>query len=54
MLPNLTEDTTFLQSFWPLYKYKYTGEVRKDEDDMGSHNNTVSPSEEQEVALNQA
>lgn len=55
MLPNLTEDTTFLHSFWPLYKYKYTGEVRKDEEEVcrGFDIKTSSPSEEQELALNQ-
>jgi len=32
IMPNLTEDTSFLGSFWPLYAYTYTGEVRKEKD----------------------
>jgi translocation protein SEC62 len=32
ILPNLTEDTSFIGSFWPLYAYTYTGEVRKEKD----------------------
>ena len=26
ILPNLTKDVGFIQSFWPLYEYSYTGE----------------------------
>jgi translocation protein SEC62 len=33
LMPNLTEDVGFLRSFWPLYAYKYTGQVVRDYDD---------------------
>jgi len=36
ILPNLTEDVDFLNSFWPLYGYTYTGEVRAEEEDEGA------------------
>lgn len=26
ILPNLTEDVSFVESFWPLYKHEYKGE----------------------------
>lgn len=29
LLPNLTEDVGFFESFWPLYKYEYKGQVDK-------------------------
>lgn len=32
IFPNLTEDVSFLQSFWPLYGYTYTGEVASAEE----------------------
>ena len=33
LLPNLTEDVGFVKSFWPLYGYKYTGQVVREEDE---------------------
>lgn len=27
IMPNLTKDVSFLNSFWPLYEYTYTGEI---------------------------
>ena len=33
LLPNLTEDVGFFESFWPLYKYEYRGSVKKEEKD---------------------
>merc|ERR1712008_71603 len=30
LLPNLTEDVGFFQSFWPLYHYEYRGDDYKD------------------------
>ena len=36
ILPNLTEDVSFLESFWPLYGYTYTGEVVGEEEDEGT------------------
>ena len=33
IMPNLTEDVGFVRSFWPLYAYKYTGQVVREEDD---------------------
>jgi len=33
IFPNLTEDCSFLQSFWPLYKYNFYGEVKTDIDE---------------------
>lgn len=37
ILPNLTEDVGFFESFWPLYQYEYRGE--KDENnDVGDDN----------------
>ncbi|XP_023333991.1 translocation protein SEC62 [Eurytemora carolleeae] len=50
ILPNLTEDVTFLESFWPLYSYKYTGEVRMDEDEVPDEKNENSDSNESEKA----
>jgi len=54
IFPNLTEDTTFLQSFWPLYAYKYTGEIKSDpETNYNDNSSTSRPEEEQEVMINQ-
>jgi len=56
LFPNLTEDTTFLQSFWPLYAYTYTGEVKSDQDCYSqnrSNNIHTRTEEEQEVIINQ-
>jgi translocation protein SEC62 len=33
LMPNLTEDVGFIRSFWPLYAYKYTGQVVRDYDE---------------------
>jgi len=30
LLPNLTEDVGFFESFWPLYKYEYKGKTKKE------------------------
>jgi translocation protein SEC62 len=35
LLPNLTEDVGFVRSFWPLYAYKYTGQVVREEEEEG-------------------
>ena len=46
ILPNLTEDVDFLNSFWPLYGYTYTGEVRREtegEDEGEVNNSTRQP-----------
>ncbi|XP_013790986.1 translocation protein SEC62-like [Limulus polyphemus] len=32
LLPNLTEDVGFFESFWPLYQYEYKGEKQKQDD----------------------
>ena len=40
-MPNLTKDVGFINSFWPLYDYTYTGEVVVEEEEK----------EEEEVKL---
>ena len=37
IFPNLTEDVTFLESFWPLYGYTYSGEVVREEGEETDH-----------------
>ena len=32
-MPNLTKDVGFINSFWPLYDYTYTGEVVVEEEE---------------------
>jgi len=32
ILPNLSEDVSFLRSFWPLYAYTYTGKLMPEDD----------------------
>merc|ERR1712241_289646 len=32
LMPNLTKDVGFINSFWPLYDYTYTGEVVVEEE----------------------
>ena len=32
-MPNLTKDVGFVNSFWPLYDYTYTGEVVVEEEE---------------------
>ena len=41
LMPNLTKDVGFINSFWPLYDYTYTGEVVVEEEEK----------EEEEVKL---
>jgi len=54
IFPNLTEDTTFLQSFWPIYSYKYSGELKQDQNTTYNEKlPTTCPQEEQEVLINQ-
>nr|CAG4644280.1 EOG090X0D00 [Lepidurus arcticus] len=38
LFPNLTEDVSFLASFWPVVKYEYRGEVKKNKKDKDSDN----------------
>ena len=33
-MPNLTKDVGFMNSFWPLYDYTYTGEVVVEEEEQ--------------------
>ena len=40
ILPNLTKDVGFLNSFWPLYDYTYTGELKVDLGSLGVKSNT--------------
>ncbi|XP_013771860.1 translocation protein SEC62-like [Limulus polyphemus] len=37
LLPNLTEDVGFFESFWPLYHYEYKGRKQEIEDSKGSN-----------------
>ena len=32
IFPNLTEDVGFIESFWPIYDYTYTGGSKKKKD----------------------
>ena len=32
-MPNLTKDVGFMNSFWPVYDYTYTGEVVVEEEE---------------------
>ena len=43
-MPNLTKDVGFINSFWPLYDYTYTGEVVVEEEEK-------EEKEEEEVKL---
>ena len=43
LMPNLTKDVGFINSFWPLYDYTYTGEVVVEEE--------VQQEEEEEAKL---
>ncbi|KFM75899.1 Translocation protein SEC62, partial [Stegodyphus mimosarum] len=46
LLPNLTEDVGFFESFWPLYKYEYKGSKKENsKDKKHSNNDTVSVEE---------
>merc|ERR1719365_84881 len=33
LMPNLTKDVGFMNSFWPVYDYTYTGEVVDEEEE---------------------
>lgn len=33
LLPNLTEDVGFLDSFWPVYQYEYRGPAKAGDED---------------------
>ena len=46
-MPNLTEDVGFIKSFWPLYKYTYTGEVIKDKDSDDEEEDSREESEDE-------
>ncbi|XP_076320232.1 uncharacterized protein LOC143230480 isoform X3 [Tachypleus tridentatus] len=37
LLPNLTEDVGFFESFWPLYHYEYKGKKQEIEDSKGDN-----------------
>lgn len=36
LLPNLTEDVGFLDSFWPIYQYEYKGPAPAEPPDVDS------------------
>ena len=42
IFPNLTEDVSFLESFWPLYGYTYTGRVEPEEEQGGADKEPAS------------
>ncbi|XP_076364988.1 translocation protein SEC62-like [Tachypleus tridentatus] len=54
LLPNLTEDVGFFESFWPLYQYQYKGEKQK-QDDLKStdetENNEQAPKESMDTDI---
>lgn len=45
LLPNLTEDVGFFESFWPLYKYEYKGKVKDSDKDQESEDKTHNDDE---------
>ncbi|KAG8198513.1 hypothetical protein JTE90_017378 [Oedothorax gibbosus] len=48
LLPNLTEDVGFFESFWPLYKYDYKGPKKEDDKDKEEQDDTCKKSQEGE------
>merc|ERR1712129_156052 len=46
LMPNLTKDVGFINSFWPLYDYTYTGEVVACEDETVEEVETLVPRDE--------
>jgi len=48
LLPNLTEDVGFFQSFWPLYHYEYRGDDYKDKKKRKKKKNKEKEEDEEE------
>jgi len=48
LLPNLTEDVGFFQSFWPLYHYEYRGDDYKDKKKRKKKKSKEEEKEEEE------
>jgi len=40
ILPNLTEDVGFFESFWPLYNYEYKGDAKQEKEDSDDKDKT--------------
>lgn len=49
-MPNLTKDVGFVNSFWPLYDYTYTGEVVVEEEEEEQEQKLVLQHEDSDSA----